>query len=102
MKMSYALLALLTLVVWGSFTPADENKFATIQKICRKQKKSAPACGCIVKNLRDKFRNGKLSDQQLIDAVAVYQTPASAADYMADLITGLEYHCVENSNYSGG
>lgn len=113
MKMSYAGKALVTLAIAGSLASADdssqnsENLLAAIRKICVSQKKSPPMCGCVVKNLNEKFRNGHLSDQQLRDALTVskkYTPPAEEAnrlDYMADLITGLEYHCVENSNYSG-
>lgn len=88
-------------------TDTPEGKFAAMRKLCVHQNKPRAACACVVKNIDTKFKNGQFSDQQLSDALAVFrkikpaEEEASRVDAMADLIAGLEFHCVENSNYSG-
>lgn len=113
MQMSYARISLVTLLTLSTLAHADdsspnpESKLIEIRKSCVAQKKAKPMCACVAKVLRAKFGSRQLSDQQLSDAVTVMKNTKPGADdvnrldYMADLITGLEYHCLENSNYSG-
>jgi hypothetical protein len=77
-----------------------ENKFNEILKICNTRKKNLSVCECVVKNLGIKQRNGVFSETQLSDAVKAAQGGPDAPDYMADLMAGLEFHCLENPNYS--
>ena len=78
---------------------STDNKFNEILKICTTKKKTLSVCECVVKNLGIKQRNGMFTENQLSDAVKAAQGAADAPDYMADLMAGLEYHCLENSNY---
>ena len=79
---------------------SPENKFNEILKICTSKKKSLSVCECVVKNLSTKQRNGVFGESQLDGAVKAARGAPDAPDYMADLMAGLEYHCLENSNYS--
>ena len=79
---------------------SPENKFNEILKICTAKKKTLSVCECVVKNLGLKQRNGMFSENQLNDAVKAAQASPDTPDYMADLMTGLEFHCLQNSNYS--
>jgi hypothetical protein len=80
--------------------PSAENNLNEIRKLCVHDKKPKDVCGCLVKNLDNKFHNGQFGEKQLGDAVAAAKHLPDAPDYVADLMTGLEYHCMENTNYS--
>ena len=102
-KLSLIAACLATFTAWADATSnTPESQIATMKKNCLRAKKAKGVCSCVVKNIDAKFKNGRLSDQQLSDAVAVLKGSVSDTrlDYMADLIAGLEFHCMENSNYS--
>jgi hypothetical protein len=105
MKQRYAFFSIVLFMVVGAYAYADdfyansENKFGEILGVCE-QTKTRSVCGCVVKNLDTKFRNGQFGEPQLNDALMAVKGSPAAADYMADLMTGLEFHCIENSNYS--
>jgi hypothetical protein len=106
MKKNFARISLVIFAILGALAHSDdspknaENKLAEIRKLCAHDKKSKEVCGCLVKNLSNKFKNDQFSEKQLGDAVLVAQHSPDAPDYVADLMTGIEYHCIENSNYS--
>lgn len=93
------LLALLAYLAFAGET--SESSFSVLKKSCQRIKNKS-VCGCVAKNLDVKFKAGRISDQQVNDAAEVYKGSRDPRlDYMADLIAGLEFHCLENSNYSG-
>jgi len=106
MKKSFLAIGCMLFIVVSQSLFADDtansadNKFNEILKICTTKKKTLSVCECVVKNLGIKQRNGMFGENQLSDAVKAAQGAADAPDYMADLMAGLEYHCLENSNYS--
>jgi hypothetical protein len=105
MKKSY--LSLMVVLLLGLPALADtsdtnsENKLDEIRSICESHRKPHEMCVCLVKNLSNKIKDGQFSDHQLVDAILAAHGSSAAPDYMADLMTGLEYHCMENANYSG-
>ena len=99
---------ILSLGAWAEDSSQNsEQKFVEMRKTCVAQKKPKAMCHCVVKILDDKFRNGQFTNQQVSDALTVMRNikptgdEASRVDAMADLTTGLEFHCMENPNYSG-
>ncbi|MGZ3722248.1 MAG: hypothetical protein ACXVA9_04920 [Bdellovibrionales bacterium] len=106
MKKYFARISLVIFTIVGVLAHADdssqnsENKLAEIRKLCARDKKPRDVCGCRVKNLSIKFKNDQFSEKQLSDAVLVAKHSSDAPDYVADLMTGIEYHCMENSNYT--
>jgi hypothetical protein len=96
--------ALVIFLSLGAFALADvsspENNLDEIRRLCLHDKKPKDVCGCLVKNLGNKFHNGQFGEKQLVDAVAAAKHQPDAPDYVADLMTGVEYHCMENPNYS--
>lgn len=110
MRMSCLHSILLTLLISSSTSFAGESpeaSFASMKRNCLRQGKSKSACSCVIKNIDRNFKNGKFTEQQLGDAVSVFKNTAMninsdpRVDAMADLIAGLEFHCIENSNYLG-
>jgi hypothetical protein len=104
MKKCSARICFILFLSLGAFARADvsspENNLDEIRKLCAHDKKSKDVCGCLVKNLGTKFHNGQFGEKQLGDAVAAAKHLPDAPDYVADLMTGIEYHCMENPNYS--
>lgn len=105
MKTLLALLGLvvfffLTVTVQAEANASPENNLDEIRKLCAHDKKPKNVCGCLVRNIRTKFHNGQFGEKQLGDAVLAARHLPDAPDYVADLMTGIEYHCMENSNYS--
>src|SRR4051794_26419573 len=103
MKKYFARTALVIFSTLGIWAHADdsprtsEEKLADIRKLCVRDKKPKDVCGCLVRNLSTKFRNNSFTEKQLSDAVLVAKHSSEAPDYVADLMTGIEYHCMENS-----
>lgn len=104
LNLSIVALLIATCMVWAEpSAETSESKLATLKKNCLLMKKTKSTCACIAKNIDRKFKDRTLSDQQLSDVVEVFRAPVidSRLDYMADLIAGIEFHCMENPNYSG-
>lgn len=105
MKKSYlSLMVALLLGLCAHAQTSDanpENKLDEIRNICEAHRKPHEMCNCLVKNLSSKIKDGQFSDHQLVDAILAAHGSSAAPDYMADLMTGLEYHCMENPNYAG-
>lgn len=85
------------------------EKVANFEKTCLEIKKKASLCRCLWANVERKLASQELTAEQIPVAVQALkgQPPedpdanSTAYDNVADLLAGLEPHCLKNPKYSG-
>ena len=95
---------MLPLAVTAAEKSAD---LAAFQKACLGAKKKAGLCRCLSSNVERKIASQEITADQLPLAIQAVKNEVPDAesnttsyDHVADLLAGLEPHCLKNANYS--